>query len=147
MDIMREIQTRSACIFFVLVHIPLSRFSSMFCFLSALVSMLLNIKTKYWFYEQTNRFVCRFFPKDKEAFNFIKMPKTLKYKDEQKNTLETDAGSEIILSREEQQQQETAAYGTVISICLFFSLLLNYVYAVFLQEILVSFIYCVVTLL
>ena len=50
-DIMREIQTKATVIFFILVHIPLSRFNSIFCAITSFVPMMLNIKTKYWFYE------------------------------------------------------------------------------------------------
>jgi hypothetical protein len=50
-EVMRQVQTTSAISFFVLIHIPLSRFHSLFCFLTAIVPLALNLKTKYWFYE------------------------------------------------------------------------------------------------
>ena len=70
-DVMREIQSASAAIFFLLVHIPLSRVNSLFCLITGSIPMMLNIKTKYWFYELTNKFVCMFFRQDKEAINYV----------------------------------------------------------------------------
>ena len=71
LDIMRQVQSISAILFFVLVHIPLSREHSLFCFVTALLPMMLNIKTKYAFYEMANKVVCIFFNKDPEAKNHI----------------------------------------------------------------------------
>lgn len=53
------------------IHIPLSRMSSYFMLATALLPMMLNIKTKYWFYEKSNKLVVKVFSKDKEAQNFI----------------------------------------------------------------------------
>jgi len=61
----------SAVIFFMAIHIPLSRMSSYFMLATALLPMMLNIKTKYWFYEKSNKLVVKVFSKDKEAQNFI----------------------------------------------------------------------------
>jgi hypothetical protein len=64
--------------FFLLVHIPLSRMHSAFGFLTAFIPVMLNIRTKYWFYEQSNKVVCLIFRNDDEAKNHIKKPKDLK---------------------------------------------------------------------
>ena len=74
-EVMRSVQTISAIIFFVTIHIPLSRFNSGFCFLTALIPICLNIGTKYWFYEKANQAVCFVFRWDPEAKNIIKKPK------------------------------------------------------------------------
>ena len=65
-------------IFFILVHIPLSRMHSAFGFLTAFIPIMLNIRTKYWFYETSNKIVCFFYKNDPEAKNHIKKPKDLK---------------------------------------------------------------------
>lgn len=61
------------------IHIPLSRMSSYFMLVTALLPMMLNIKTKYWFYEKSNNLVVKVFSKDKEAKNFIQIPRNLRY--------------------------------------------------------------------
>lgn len=50
-DVMRDIQTVSALLFLVLVHIPLSRVHSLFSVLTAMLPMTFNLRTKFWFYE------------------------------------------------------------------------------------------------
>ena len=134
-EVMRQIQTFSAIIFFVLVHIPLSRINSGFQFISCLLPMMLNLKTKYWFYEKTNRFMIKFFPNDMEAKNYVQKPK--EFRDDKDVNIEEEP-TDIYLSNEEQSGQENAAYALVVYLSLFFSLLFNYVYNVFLQEIVVS---------
>ena len=44
----------------------------------------------------------------------------------------------IILSKEEAVQQESCAYAVITYIALFFGLLINYLYSIFLQEVMVS---------
>jgi hypothetical protein len=102
--------------------------------------MLFNIRTKFWIYEKTNRLVCTFFKRDKEAINYVLKPKHLRFKSEtrQENLDEKNPYTEIALSKHEQEQQESAAFITVTFLSLFFSFLLNFVYSVFLQEIMVS---------
>lgn len=70
-EVMRKVQTTSAVIFFILVHIPLSRYHSSMSFLTALMPLTINLKTKYWFYEKANDFVLLFFKKDKHAKNYV----------------------------------------------------------------------------
>lgn len=70
-EVMRAVQSQSAIIFFILIHIPLSRYNSGYCFFTALLPMMLNLKTKYWFYEQANNLVVLFFKSDKEAKNHV----------------------------------------------------------------------------
>ena len=77
MEIMRGIQTKSTVIFFVMIHIPLSRMHSAFAFLTALIPIMLNVRTKYYFYERTNRVVCWItnkFMDDPDAMNHVKKP-------------------------------------------------------------------------
>lgn len=138
-DIMRQVQTSSTFLFFFLVHIPLSRMNSMCCFLTCFVPLMLNLKTLYWFYEKTNQFVCWFFKSDKEAINYVQKPKHLQFK-ATSTTLESrqSPGAGIILSKLEIEMQQSAAMTTVIYLSVFFSLLINYLYSVFLQEVMVS---------
>ena len=131
-EVMRQIQSFSAIIFFILVHIPLSRLNSTFCFLTCLLPLLLNLKTKYWFYEKTNRFVLFFFRNDPEAKNYVRKPKELR-NDHDVNI--EDEPNDLYLSKEEQSDQESAAYALVVYLSLFFSLLFNYLYSLWLQEI------------
>jgi hypothetical protein len=83
-EAMRKVQTISAVIFFVLIHIPLSRYHSSMCFLTALMPLSMNLKTKYWFYEKANDFVLLFFKKDKHAKNYVQKPKDFQYDDDDK---------------------------------------------------------------
>ena len=81
LEMMRNVQTKSTIIFFVFIHIPLSRMHSSFSFFTALIPIMLNVRTKYFFYEKTNRIVCwatnKFFD-DPEAVNHVKRPSNLK---------------------------------------------------------------------
>ena len=116
---------------------PLSRVNSLFCAVTALLPLAMNLKTKYWFYEKANQFVCLIWRKDKEARNFIKKPKTLQYvkSGRAQENLDEEPGHDIILSAEEQTLQEQACYANVALISLFFSFFLNFVYQLFLQEV------------
>ena len=87
-------------IFFILVHIPLSRYHSMFCFLTAIVPLALNLKTKYWLYEKTNDFVLIFFRNDKLAKNYVQKPRDFNYSDKKVN-LEDAPTNDIYLTKEE----------------------------------------------
>ena len=60
--------------------------------------MMLNLKTKYWFYEKTNRFVLLFFPNDPEAKNYVQKPK--EFRDEKDVNIEEEP-TDIYLSGEE----------------------------------------------
>lgn len=78
---------------------------SAFGFLTALIPIMLNIRTKYRFYEISNNLVCVFFRKDPEAKNHIKKPKDLKI--EESNTdidLSSDLSIYIKLSRDERDK-------------------------------------------
>lgn len=97
--------------------------------------MMLNLKTKYWFYEKTNRVVLFFFRHDPEAKNYVQKPKELR--DDKSVNIE-DAPADIYLSNEEQADQENAAFALVVYLSLFFSLAFNYLYSLFLQEVVVS---------
>ena len=71
-ELMCSVQTTSAILFFFCIHIPLCRFHSAFSFLTAFVPVMLNLKTKYWWYERANDFVLLFYKKDPEAKNYVK---------------------------------------------------------------------------
>lgn len=86
-DAMRSIQTRSAIILFLLVHIPLSRVSSAFSLLTGILGMALNLRTKYWFYRKANNLVCFIFGSlFKENLltirNHVRIENYLRYADE-----------------------------------------------------------------
>ena len=84
-DITRKIQTISALIFFMLLHIPLCRIHSTFTVLTGLLSLFLNMRTKIWFYEKANKIMAqiwlRIFKEDFEAVNVIKKSKEMRYRD------------------------------------------------------------------
>lgn len=83
-----------------------------------------------------NQIVCLVFKKDKEAKNFVQIPKTYRTKGEKTN-LDKTAG-DIILSKIELEVQELSAMVCVNYLSLYFSLLLNFMYSIFLQEVMVS---------
>ena len=110
LEVMRGIQTKATVIFFVMIHIPLSRMHSSFSFLTALIPIMLNIRTKYYFYEKSNRFVCWIINKfmdDPEAINHIKRPSHIKYQEETVLSMDSmgktkkDFSMYLNLSREE----------------------------------------------
>lgn len=133
-------------IFFVLLHVPLSRMNSLFCFVTALMPMMLNLKSKYWFYERTNDFIVLIFGRwDKEAKNYVQKPADFKYDEDIDSELsELDkqrmmaTKTELYLTKEEAEQQENAVYSTISLIALFFTLVLNFLMSIYLQEIMVS---------
>lgn len=72
--------------------------------------MMLNLKSKYWFYEKTNDFIVFIFRKDKEAKNWVQKPKSLRYEhqilEELNNIMGTSnkySTNEILLIKEEQE--------------------------------------------
>lgn len=91
---------------------------------------MLNIRTKFWFYQKANNVVKFFFRNDKEAANHVRVPKSFRYVTPTESLEE--APSDIILSKEEADQQESSAYITVTFLSLFFSLIINYTYSLFL---------------
>lgn len=97
-EVMRNIQTRAAAHFFVLLHIPLCTLHSVFSLVSCLTPMMLNLKTKYWIYERTNDFVCYVFKGDPEAKNHVSKPAELRYVHK---GLDADKTEELFLSKEE----------------------------------------------
>jgi hypothetical protein len=50
MQVMREIQSISASIFFILIHIPLTKISSLFSVLTAIVPVILDKNNKEQIY-------------------------------------------------------------------------------------------------
>lgn len=86
----------------MLIHIPLSRMHSCWCFLTAFVPLCLNLRTKFWFYEKANDLVCLFFKSDREAKNHIQIPKHLKYRTSDEN-IDEGIPTDILLSKEESE--------------------------------------------
>lgn len=131
-----------------MIHIPLSRMHSSFSFLTALIPIMLNIRTKYYFYERTNRVVCWImnkFTNDPEAINHVKKPNNIKYQEEQVVSMDVMSKPEkkdfslyLKLSRDEYDQQENCVWATNYFLAFFFSCLFSFFYKVFLQELLVS---------
>ena len=115
----------------MLIHVPLSRFHSLFCFVTAIVPLALNLKTKYWVYEKTNDLVVKIFKNDKYAKNYVQKPRDFNYGENNVN-LEEEPMNDIYLTKEEAEQQENGAYVTVLYHAIFFSLSFNYVYQTFL---------------
>mmetsp|Transcript_8728 Transcript_8728/g.14812 ORF Transcript_8728/g.14812 Transcript_8728/m.14812 type:complete len:93 (-) Transcript_8728:566-844(-) len=91
-------------LFFILVHIPLSRLHSGYSFLTALMPMMFNLKAKYWFYERANALVVALFKNDKEARNFVQKSRELNYEDQLSKTNIEDSPNDIFLSKDEQDQ-------------------------------------------
>jgi hypothetical protein len=57
MNSMRSMQSTSAIIFFLLIHIPLSRISSLFSLLTALIPLILTSRNKKAIYLFTSKIV------------------------------------------------------------------------------------------
>jgi len=43
---------------------------------------MLNLRTKYWFYEKANKLVCLIWPDDPEAVNIVKKARGLQVQEE-----------------------------------------------------------------
>ena len=91
--------------------------------------MMLNMGTKYWFYEKANALICKVFYWDPEAKNIVKKPKVYG---------QSDLSLQIRLSKAETETQENCVMATTFFLGIFFSLMFNYCYSMFLQEIMVS---------
>ncbi len=50
MQVMRDIQSISATIVFVMIHIPLTKISSLFSVLTAIIPVILDKRNKEWIY-------------------------------------------------------------------------------------------------
>lgn len=86
---MKQIQTKSAILLFFLINIVLSRQHSLFSFITALMPLLLNRRTKYWFYQKANDLTVFIYgKKDLESKNFIVRQKRHMYEDEVPETVE-----------------------------------------------------------
>ena len=53
MNVMRDIQSVSAMLVFVMIHIPLTKISSMFSLLTAIIPVILDKKNKEYIYLST----------------------------------------------------------------------------------------------
>ena len=102
--------------------------------------LMLNLRTKYWFYEKANQVICMIWRNDEEAVNIVKKSKGLRVYDEvQLPDDMTDDVPEIVdirLSKDEQESQENSVYVVVFFISLFLSISFNFFFQKFLQEIL-----------
>jgi hypothetical protein len=94
---------------------------------------MLNIRTKYWFYEVSNKLVCVFFRNDPEAKNHVKKPKNLKLENSHNDTdMQNDVSLYIQLSRDEKDRQENGVWCTILFLSLYFQFSINYIYQTFL---------------
>lgn len=134
-DVMRTVQTRGACLFFLMIHVPLSRIHSLFSLVSCLFPMALSLKAKYYVYERTNDAVVALFFWDQEAKNHVVKPIELCY---ERKELSSAEEHEIILNKDEQTSQESAVFATMVYLGLYFTLTINYILSVFGQEIIVD---------
>ena len=75
METMMRIQSYSTIIFFLMIHIPLSRLHSSVSFLTSFIPLFCNMRTKYWFHEKINNLICMIYKNDKEAKNHLKKPR------------------------------------------------------------------------
>ena len=57
MGVMRDIENLSALLFFLLLHIPLSKISSLYSMVTALIPLLLDTRNKEKFYLTINKVV------------------------------------------------------------------------------------------
>lgn len=79
---------------------------SSFSFITALIPIMLNVRTKYYFYEKTNRIVCwitnKFFS-DPEAINHVKRPSNIKVQESITSdfTMKQDFSQYLKLTRDE----------------------------------------------
>lgn len=85
LDVMRNIQTTAALVFFTMIHIPLCRVHSLFTLLTGFLPLMLNLRTKVWFYEKANQWTAwawlSVFRKDVGVINNIKKRKEMIYKE------------------------------------------------------------------
>ena len=100
-DLMRSVQTTSAIMLFIWLHVPLCRFHSAFSIVTAGIPVMLNMKTKYWFYERANDFVLFFYRNDPEAKNYVKKQKNMRTQGDMVDKIEDDFGAFINLSMDE----------------------------------------------
>ena len=70
------IQNTSVCVFFLLVHIPLTKVSAAFSFLTAFTAWLIDSKTKMQIYEACQAIV-NFIASPRSVINKSKMVQTL----------------------------------------------------------------------
>lgn len=137
-DISRRVQTVSALIFFGMIHIPLCRIHSAFTILTALLSLLLSMRTKIWFYEKANiitsKIWLRIYKEDFEAVNIIKKSKEMRYQDSKKvtNLDQNDIEFKMKLSRNEEETFGWTVWVTVIFLFLFLGFLFNYLFQMYL---------------
>ena len=99
---------------------------------------MLNMKSKYWFYERANDLVLVFFRNDPEAKNYVKKQKNMRTEADMVDNIENDFGVFINLTADERDSQDNSVYATMFFLSLFFSLTFNFFYSLFLQEIIVS---------
>jgi len=133
-------QSVSAIIFAVLIHIPLARIHSLMIFLTGMLPLMLNMRSKIWFYEKANSLVAmiwlRIYKDDYEVVNIIKKNKEMKYPNQvQEINLDSGKGGDtdmmFKLSKNEEETLEWSIYTTVVWLALFFGIGFNYFYEMF----------------
>ena len=118
----------------MMIHVPLCRIHSMFTILTGLLSLLLSMRTKIWFYEKANKIVSRLwlliYKEEFEAVNIIKKSKANSYRDSKKvtNLDQTDVEFKMKLSRSEEETFGWTVWTTVVFMTLFFGFLFNYLF-------------------
>jgi len=120
----RTISNRSCLIFFVLIHIPLVRFSPLFSLLTALFPCILDKRTKQEVYLGLNRLLGLLFL----AHNDPKWRTEIFHRN---NKLQNKIGIAKYLTLKE--AQEAAVNYTIFVLGLFMALLFNYTYTIHLE--------------
>ena len=103
------------------------------------------MRTKIWFYEKANKIMAqiwlRIFKEDFEAVNVIKKSKEMRYQDSKSmggSLDQSDVEFKMKLSRNEEETFGWTVWITVVFITLFFGFLFNYIFSMYLQDIMVS---------
>ena len=130
-NVMRSIQSNSALVFFLMIHVPLANLHSMFCLVSCIFPVMLSMRVKLWIYEKANDFIVLIMPWDKEAKNHIVKPPEYEYTKKKWSFMDS---TEIYLTKEETDSQEACVYSTIGFLSLYFGLSFNYLWSVFGNE-------------
>lgn len=122
MNAMSEIQNYSAMFFFIMIHIPLSKISSLFCLVTALIPLILDKKNKEDIYLTLHQLVN----------NGLITTRILRKNQETQYNLKTKKYQEF------RENQKGAINFTVFYFGVFFALLFNYLFTLYFGSFLVS---------
>lgn len=89
------------------MHIPLSRLNVGFSVITAFLPLMLNLRTKYWFYEKANQLVCWVWKDDPEAVNIVKKARGLQVQEEVSLSDLTEEEPEVIDIRLSTDEKES----------------------------------------